>query len=161
VFGDELSLNILKAALDSGKRRRICWNSDSRLLRDEGIPNSFEYKGSAIFITNLKFANVRSKKLQDHLEALESRCHFIDLTIDTERDKMLRIRQVNRDADGGLFKDYNFQNNEGELVLDFMAKNRTKLRELSIRTALKIADLVKMSPNKWEALAMNTVMKRA
>jgi predicted AAA+ superfamily ATPase len=160
VFGDELSLNILKAALDSGKRRRICWNSDSRLLREEGIPNSFDFKGSAIFITNLKFENVRSKKLQDHLEALESRCHFVDLTIDTEQDKMLRIRQVNRDADGGLFKDYNFQNNEGELVLDFMAANRIKLRELSIRTALKIADLVKMSPNKWEALAMNTVMKR-
>jgi predicted AAA+ superfamily ATPase len=160
VFGDELSLNILKAALDSGKRRRICWNSDSRLLREEGIPNSFDFKGSAIFITNLKFENVRSKKLQDHLEALESRCHFVDLTIDTEQDKMLRIRQVNRDADGGLFKDYNFQNNEGEQILDFMAANRVKLRELSIRTALKIADLVKMSPNKWEALAMNTVMKR-
>jgi predicted AAA+ superfamily ATPase len=160
VFGDELSLNILKAALDSGKRRRICWNSDSRLLRDEGIPNSFEFKGSAIFITNLKFENVRSKKLQDHLEALESRCHFVDLTIDTERDKMLRIRQVNRDAEGGLFGDYNFQNNEDELVLDFMEANRTKLRELSIRTALKIADLVKMSPNNWQALAMNTAMRR-
>jgi hypothetical protein len=161
VFGDELSLNILKAALDSGKRRRICWNSDSRLLRDEGIPNSFDFKGGAIFITNLKFENVKSKKLQDHLEALESRCHFIDLTIDTERDKMLRIRQVNRDADGGLFKDYNFQNNEGETVLDFMQENQKRLRELSIRTALKIADLVKISPNKWQALAISTVMKRA
>jgi hypothetical protein len=161
VFGDELSLNILKAALDSGKRWRICWNSDSRLLREEGIPNAFEFKGSAIFITNLKFENVRSKKLQDHLEALESRCHFVDLTIDTERDKMLRIRQVNRDAQGGLFGDYSFMNNEAELILDFMEANRTKLRELSIRTALKIADLVKMSPNKWQALAMNTVMRRA
>ena len=161
VFGDELALNILKAALDSGKRRRICWNSDSRLLRDEGIPNSFEYKGSAIFITNLKFANVRSKKLQDHLEALESRCHFIDLTIDTQRDKMLRIRQVNRDADGGLFKDYNFQNNEGEEIFNFMEKNIKRLRELSIRMALKIADLHKISPNKWQVLAESTCMTRA
>jgi len=160
VFADELSLNILKAALDSGKHRRICWNSDSRLLRDEGIPNSFHFNGSAIFITNLKFENVRSKKLQDHLAALESRCHFVDLTIDTEQDKMLRIRQVNRDAEGGLFKDYNFSDNQGEQVLDFMQANQKRLRELSIRTALKIADLVKISPNKWEALAMNTVMKR-
>jgi len=160
VFADELSLNILKAALDSGKHRRICWNSDSRLLRDEGIPNSFHFNGSAIFITNLKFENVRSKKLQDHLAALESRCHFVDLTIDTEQDKMLRIRQVNRDAEGGLFKDYNFSDNQGEQVLDFMQSNQKRLRELSIRTALKIADLVKISPNKWEALAMNTVMKR-
>lgn len=73
---------------------------------------------------------------------------------------MLRIRQVNRDADGGLFKDYNFQNNEGEAVLDFMQENQKRLRELSIRTALKIADLVKISPNKWQALAISTVMKR-
>ena len=161
VFGDELALNILKAALDSGKRRRICWNSDSRLLRDEGIPNSFDYKGSAIFITNLKFANVRSKKLQDHLEALESRCHFIDLTIDTERDKLLRIRQVDRDADGGLFKDYGFSNSEGEEILNFMEKNVKRLRELSIRMALKIADLRKISPNKWQVLAESTCMTRA
>ena len=160
VFGDELSLNILKAALDSGKRRRICWNSDSRLLRDEGIPNSFDFKGSAIFITNLKFENVKSKKLQDHLEALESRCHFVDLTIDTERDKMLRIRQVNRDADGGLFNDYGFVNGEAEQIFDFMEKNIKRLRELSIRMALKIGDLVKISPNKWQALAETTCFKR-
>ena len=160
VFADELSLNILKAALDSGKRRRICWNSDSRLLRDEGIPNSFNFNGSAIFITNLKFENVKSKKLQDHLEALESRCHFVDLTIDSERDKMLRIRQVDRDAENGLFGDYNFTNNEGQEVLDFMQANSTKLRELSIRTALKIADLVKVSPNNWKMLAETTVMRR-
>jgi hypothetical protein len=161
VFGDELTLNILKAALDSGKRRRICWNSDSRLLRDEGIPNSFNFNGSAIFITNLKFQNVRSKKLQDHLEALESRCHFLDLTIDSERDKMLRIKQVHRDADntGGLFADYHFANNEGDQIFAFMEQNITRLRELSIRMALKIADLVKMSPTKWQSLAENTVMK--
>jgi hypothetical protein len=161
VFGDELTLNILKAALDSGKRRRICWNSDSRLLRDEGIPNSFNFNGSAIFITNLKFRNVRSKKLQDHLEALESRCHFLDLTIDSERDKMLRIRQVHRDADvtGGLFADYRFGADEGDQVFAFMEQNASRLRELSIRMALKIADLVKMSPTKWQSLAENTVMK--
>jgi hypothetical protein len=41
-----------------------------------------------------------------------------------------------------------------------MQANQKRLRELSIRTALKIADLVKISPNKWQALAMNTVMKR-
>ncbi len=160
VFADELALNILKAALDSGKRRRICWNSDSRLLREEGIPNSFDFKGSAIFITNLKFANVRSKKLQDHLEALESRCHFLDLTIDSERDKMLRIRQVDRDAPNGLFADYNFTNGEGEEILDFMQTNQSKLREMSIRMALKLADLIKISPKSWKSLAASTCMKR-
>jgi hypothetical protein len=159
VFSDELALNILKAALDSGKTRKICWNSDSRLLRDEGIPNMFHFNGSAIFITNLKFDNVKSKKLQDHLEALQSRCHFLDLTIDSERDKMLRIKQVHRDADGGLFKDYDFDEVQATEVLDFMWDNHTKLREVSLRMSLKIADLVKISPANWKNLARTTCMK--
>jgi hypothetical protein len=159
VFADDLSLNILKAALDSGKRRKICWNSDSSLLRREGIPDSFEFNGTAIFITNLKFSNVKSKKLQDHLEALQSRCHFLDLTINNERDKMLRIKQVHRDADGGLFKDYEFDNQEGEIIIDFMTTNQIKLREISMRMCLKIADLVKISPDNWRNLAVSTCMK--
>ena len=159
VFTDDLSLNILKAALDSGKTRRICWNSDSRLLRDEGIPNTFNFNGSAIFITNLKFGNLKSKKLQDHLEALQSRCHFLDLTIDGDRDKMLRIKQVHRDADGGLFADYDFSDEQAQNVIDFMWDNHTKLREVSLRMCLKIADLVKISPNNWQNLAKTTCMK--
>ena len=159
VFSDELSLNILKAALDSGKRRKICWNSDSSLLRREGIPDTFDFNGSAIFITNLKFSNVKSKKLQDHLEALQSRCHFLDLTINNQRDKMLRIKQVHRDVEGGLFKDYQFDDNESQVIIDFMFENQTKLREISMRMCLKIADLVKISPDNWRNLAVNTCMK--
>ena len=63
VLLDDLSLNILKAALDTSKKRYISWNTDSRLLRSEGIPDRFEFRGSAIFITNIKFENVRSKYL--------------------------------------------------------------------------------------------------
>ena len=160
VFQDDLALNILKAALDSGKRRKICWNSDSSLLNREGIPNSFEFKGSAIFITNLKFEHLKSKKLQDHLEALQSRCHFLDLTIDTERDKMLRIRQVDRDVDGGLFADYDFNEFMSDEIFDFMTENATKLREISMRMALKIADLTKVSATNWRLLAESTCMRR-
>ena len=161
VFADELALNILKAALDSGKTRKICWNSDSRLLRDEGIPNQFNFNGSAIFITNLKFDNIKSKKLQDNLESLKFRCHFLYLTINSERDKMLRIKQVHRDADGGLFKDYDFEESKTDEILAFMWENHGKLRELSLRMCLKIADLIKISPTNWKNLARTTCMKAA
>lgn len=160
VFQDDLALNILKAALDSGKSRRICWNSDSSLLNREGIPNSFEFKGSCIFITNLKFEHLKSKKLQDHLEALQSRCHFLDLTIDSARDKMLRIKQVDRDSEGGLFRDYDFNDGQGQEIFDFMEENAHKLREISMRMALKIADLFKVTGvNNWKVLAESTCMK--
>lgn len=159
IWEDQDAINILKGALDSGKTRRISYNKDSRLLRDEGVPNTFEFRGSIIFITNKTFDNKRTTKIQPHLDALQSRSHFLDLTINTERDKMLRIKQVHRDADGGLFADYDFENNEAEMILDFMVEKKSQLRELSLRMALKIADLVKISPNNWRVLAESTVMK--
>jgi hypothetical protein len=161
VWEDQDALNILKGALDSGKRRRISWNKDSRLLRLEDVPHQFDFNGSIIFITNLDFNDRRSTKIKAHLNALQSRCHYLDLTIDTERDKILRIKQVHRDAGGGLFKDYEFVNNEGEQVLEFMFEHSKRLREVSLRMALKIADLIKISPQNWKMLAENTCMHRA
>jgi hypothetical protein len=159
VFQDDLSLNILKAALDSGKKRRIYWNSDSAMLRREGVPDMFDFKGACIFITNLQFQNLKSKKLQDHLEALQSRCHFLDLTLNTMRDRFLRIKQIYRK--GELFADYDFTQEQGDEVIEFMEQNQTKLREMSLRMALKIADLTKVSQDNWRALAATTCMKNS
>src|SRR5210317_1317369 len=158
IFADELSLNILKAALDSKKNRTIHWNTDSFKLRNEGVPDSFEFKGSAIFITNIKFDNVKSKKLRDHLEALESRCHYIDLTIDSERDKMLRIKQIVGD---GMLDSHALGDEVNNEIVDFIDINKKRLRELSLRSVLKVADLAKAFPTKWESVAENTVMRRA
>ena len=156
IFNDELSLNILKAALDSKKTRTIHWNTDSFKLRNEGVPDSFKFEASAIFITNLKFDKVKGK-LREHLEALESRCHYMDLTIDTDREKMLRIKQVTQD---GMLDAYALTDEVKEEIMDFIDINKEKLRELSLRTVLKVADLAKAFPTKWEAMAENTVMKR-
>jgi hypothetical protein len=155
IFSDELSLNILKAALDSKKNRKIHWNTDSHKLRNEGVPDCFTFKASAIFITNLKFDKVKGK-LREHLEALESRCHYMDLTIDTEREKMLRIRQVIQD---GMLSGYNLSDEVKLDIIDFVDVNKKRLRELSLRTVLKVADLAVAFPDRWETFAENTVMR--
>jgi len=157
VLLDDLSLNILKAALDSSKKRTISWNTDSRILRNEGVPDKFEFKAGAIFITNIKFENVRSKKLQDHLAALESRCHYIDLQMDTDREKVLRIKQIVED---GMLDAYEFEDFQRDEVVDYIVENRAKMRELSLRTVLKIADLRKSFATNWKSMAEVTVMKR-
>jgi hypothetical protein len=160
ILMEDLSLNILKGALDSGKKRFISWNTDSRILRSEGIPDRFEFKGAAIFITNIKFAHVRSKKLKDHLDALESRCHYIDLEMDTNREKMLRIKQITMD---GMLDAYEFDVPDlaRDEILEFIDTNQEKLRELSLRMVLKIADLRKSFPKNWTAMARTTCFRRA
>ena len=157
ILFDEVSLNLLKGALDSGKNRKISWLAESRVLKNEGIPNSFTFHGSVIFITNLKFDQVRSQKMKDHLEALQSRCHYLDLTLDTMRDKILRIKQI---ADTGvLFADYDFEQCAQDEIIDFLNVNKNKMREMSLRMAIKVAELRKSFPLKWQALASTTCMK--
>ena len=159
ILMEDLSLNILKGALDSSERRFISWNTDSRLLRSEGIPDRFEFKGAAIFITNIKFEHVRSKKLRDHLDALESRCHYIDLQMDTNREKILRIKQVVKDAD--MLARYEFEQCVKDELVEFVESNQERLRELSLRMVLKIADLRKSFPRTWQSMVKTTCMKRA
>ena len=157
VLLDDLSLNILKAALDTSSKRMIHWNTESHSLRREGVPDSFEFKGGAIFITNIKFDHVKSKKLRDHLEALESRCHYLDLTIDTEREKILRIEQVVTEC--GMLDKYEFEDYQKREVVDFVDANKHRMRELSLRTVLKVADLRASFPDKWRAVAEVTCMR--
>ena len=157
ILFDDVSLNLLKGALDSGKKRKISWLADSRILRDEGIPNSFEFKGSVIFITNIKFDKMKSQKLKDHLDALQSRCHYLDLTLDTQRDKILRIKQIA--ATGELFGDMNIGETGQVEIIEFMDENKNRLRELSLRMAIKVAQLYKSFPKTWKGMAATTCMR--
>ena len=156
ILYDDLALNLLKAALDTGKKRTLHWNTESRTLMAEGMPNSFEFFGGVIFITNIKFDNVKSKKLQDHLQALQSRCHYLDLTIDSMRDRMLRIRQI---VGTGMLEKYAMGREEEDKLVQFIFDNKHKLREISLRMVLKIADLWKMAPDRYQHLAEQTCMR--
>ena len=157
ILFDEVSLNLLKGALDSGKNRKINWLLESRILKNEDIPNSFNFKGAVIFLTNLKFDQVKSSKLKDHLEALQSRCHYLDLTLDTQRDKILRIKQIAKT--GALFEEMGIGEIGQDIIIDFMDTNKDKMRELSLRMAIKVAQLYKSFPMNWEAMTRATCMK--
>ena len=158
VLYDETSLNLLKAALDSCKKRKLSWNTDSALLRREGIPDTFEFQGSVIFITNLKFDNVRGK-IKDHLAAIMSRCHYLDLTMDTMREKVFRCKQIVAD---GMLNEYQFTQEEQDDLMNFMFENKEKMREISLRMVTKLADLKKsFGSEKWKRTAEVTCMRRA
>ena len=95
--------------------------------------------------------------MKDHLEALHSRCHYLDLTLDTQRDKILRIKQIAKT--GALFGEMNIGEIGQDIIIDFMDTNKNRLREISLRMAIKIAQLYKSFPTNWEALAKTTCMK--
>jgi hypothetical protein len=156
ILEDEESLNVLKAALDSGKSRRVYWGSDSKMLQREGVPNSFDFKGTVIFITNQKLDSQRNSKRTAHLSALQSRCHFLDLKMNSVRECLIWIRHVI--TSGKMLEQYGLNEKKANEVVDFMYENQDRLRELSLRMAIKIADLAKIS-SRWQMLARETCMR--
>lgn len=159
VLYDEDSLNILKAALDSKKTRRISWNTRSLHLERKDIPNSFNYAGGIIFITNIKFDQVKSARISNHLEAIVSRCHYMDIGIDTAREKLIHIKNVVERSD--MLNDYQFDDREKCEVMDYVDQHHRHLRELSLRMVLKIADLRKAMPGNWQRYVEKNCHKRA
>jgi len=70
------------------------------------MSNLYQYDGSGL-----------NQESSGHLEGLGKSLYFLNFTIYTERDKILRIKQVHRDCDGGLFKDDDFDGDEGDQIL--------------------------------------------
>src|SRR5690606_22099138 len=128
-------------ALNSGDKRRICWNKESRTLLSNDIPEAFDFEGSIIFLSNVDFEKsiAKGSRISAHLEAIMSRCHYMDLEISTLRDQLLRIKQVVKD---GMFSPYNFSKQQETDILDFIIQNAEYLREVSLRMVKKIADFV-------------------
>lgn len=155
ILYDESCLNMLKAATDTGKKRKLSWRTESRVLDELGIPCEFEFKGSVIFVTNLDFENTRGK-IGEHLKAIVSRCHYLDVGIHDVREKFLRCKQIVRD---GMLEKYNFEPHVVVEILDYVETNKTNLRELSLRMVIKIADLVKMDPHGWQDYANETCLR--
>jgi len=159
VLFEEECLTLLKGALNSGDKRRIAWNKESRILETDGIPNQFDFEGSIIFLSNVDFEKsiAKGSRISAHLEAIMSRCHYLDLEISSTRDKLLRIRQVVRD---GMLKPYEFNGIQESQVLSFVTDNAEYLREISLRMTKKVADFVKTDPKGWYAMAEATCLTK-
>lgn len=155
VLYDEAGINMLKAATDSGEKRKLTWRTESRVLEDNGVPCEFEFEGAIIFITNLDFEKARGK-IGDHLQAIVSRCHYLDMGIHDSHEKFLRCKQIVRD---GMLEDYKFEPCQTQEILDYIKDNQKTLRELSLRMVKKIADLVKMDPTGWRDYAEQTCLR--
>jgi hypothetical protein len=155
ILRDEDSLTILKRVCDTTRERRVFYASEYQLMTDDGevIPTSFDFDGAVIYLTNLDFDElIRSRnKMGPHLEAMISRSHYIDMSMKSRRDYMIRIRQV---LDEGLLDDLLLPHHRDEVV-EFIEQNQARLRELSLRMVLKIA-AIHQATTDWRRLARVT-----
>ncbi len=155
VFEDPAALNLLKAALDTSSGF-ISYGSTCKYLEDNGIPKFFDFKGSIVFITNYDFDRLinSGSRMAPHFKALASRTTYLDLKIHTNLEIMIRVEQV---ANGGqvVSEDVVPASVMKEMVA-WLWDNYTNMREVSIRTLIKMGEYHQMGD--WKFLSENFML---
>jgi len=155
IFNDDISLNILKTACDTTRKRVISWLAETNMTDTDGaskLPTQFEFEGTVIFITNQDFDYLIDKgsKLAPHFAALVSRSMYIDMKMTSKMDYIVRIKQV---IEKGMLRNMGLSAQDEAEIMEFVIKFQDTIRELSLRMIVKLATLKKSRPTKWQALA--------
>ena len=176
IFYDDTALNILKKALDTTAKRVISWGKLSSKFYDPNFPanefqsdgeydedndkypSSFQFDGAVIFITNediLKKSKA-ANRFAPHYQALISRTLYLDLTLHTIRDRIIRIKDVfgvHMAAESNLTKD------DVETLIQFVEKNRSEFIDLSLRMMCHLSNLYNVDRSRWRKDATSMLLK--
>jgi len=144
ILEDKTAINILKSALDSYDTRIVTW---SKFLKNKNnYPQSFEFTGRIIFISNKKKTQIPQPIL--------TRGYVVDLEMSNGEkiDRMAHIMPT-------LIEDKGkgrWSLNDGFTALEFIRINIDDVKELSIRTLVDVLRIMKSRKN-WEKLALYTI----
>lgn len=133
-----ISINLLKAALDSYDRRIITWGAETR--GDDDLPRSFEFTGRVIFISNLDQGKID--------QAIRSRSMLIDLSMTLDQ-KIERMETLIQQED--FMPEYSSE--EKLDALEFIADNKESAREISLRSLITVCKLRAHGNENWKDLA--------
>lgn len=120
-FENDISANILKAALDSYDKRVISWNSRA-IPEDSSVEPSFTYKGKIIFVSN--------KPIHELDEAVKSRtmCVSLDMSRDEVTEHMANILpNIEQNVDLDVKQD----------VLQYLSTVAHEFSDYNLRTLIK------------------------
>ena len=155
-------LDMIKGATEPSFRpRTLSWERASRnsLMIDEGVPMTFEFDGTVIWITNDSMADIK-KATKQHYQALKSRFNIVRCVFN-EDEKLLYTLHLIHTVDKKKKKceahDGGYPKKVQTDALSYINKNVKTLSEITPRVAVKIADLRHYHPKNWTVLADNQI----
>ena len=134
------SLNLLKGALDSYDNRFVSWLTERA---DESLPDSFEFRGRVIFISN--------KTIGEIDQPIVSRALFVDLTMTTD-EKVERLRMLLPKLRPDVAIELRQE------CLELIAANARKIRDLNVRSLMKTISIrTTTHTQSWARLALYSI----
>jgi hypothetical protein len=137
---DRTSVELLKGALDSYSTRTISWLVKAQKL-DPAIPDTFEFDGRVIFISNMQLEQLSAP--------LRARCFVIDIKM-TREEIIARIREILPHIKG-------FTAKEKALAYAFVREWSSHIKNLNLRTIQMVLKIIHAHPTDWQQLAIYTL----
>lgn len=155
-------LDMLKGVTEITKGDRpISWikASPNQLMTQNGVPMTFNFEGSIIWVTNDTIEDI-SKKAKNHWNAISSRFNQVKVYLN-QQEKLLYTLYLIEDC-GMLGK--NCEGKEGGYPLqvqsdtiEYIKDNYKSLNEITPRLATKISDIRFNYPTNWKTLVNNQI----
>lgn len=139
---NEVSANLLKAALDSDEERWISWNVEGP--DNSGLPKRFLFEGRVIFISN-----VASEEFPQPLISRSLRAD-IELTIEETFERMRQILPSPKFAPGTPME-------VKQMAYDFLYENREMAAEISSRSLLNVIQVANSGSKLWKRIALSNI----
>jgi len=139
---NEVSANLLKAALDSDDERWITWNVEGS--DNTGLPRRFLFEGRVIFISN-----VASEDFPQPLISRSLRCD-VELTIEETFERMRQILPSPKFAPGTSME-------VKQMAYDFLYENREMAAEISTRSLLNVIQVANSGSKLWQRIALSNI----
>jgi hypothetical protein len=151
-------VNILKAAMDTKPSRRINWESSSSLLNKLNVPTGFDFQGSVILISNVSFGS-SGGKIGSHLDALKDRSFTLTIANNSRESlfKQLCFMVMKK----SLLSSFSLSARQTHDILKYVENNMESLPKISLRLAIKLAQLVKESPDNWYQMANTGLLNQS
>jgi hypothetical protein len=151
-YKDVIGLNLLKSACDSRAVRNIHWESNAKMA----VPNSFDFEGSVILVSNVGFGG-NDRKLSAHLDALKDRCHILYVAPGGNDSLFKQICYMV--IHHKMLKDWNFTAAEEQMLLEYIETNLNRLHKISLRAVVKLADTYAFAKKDWRQYADQALLK--
>lgn len=174
VFYDDDSINLLKAVLDTLEHRIVTYRIKrvkggivdvSEMSEDEDaeeIPNEFEFCGSVVFVTNIDFhafLETTRNRVTPHISALLSRTLYLDMALHTTRALALWIRYMMQRQRMLEAPEHGMTAKQSAEILGYITDSYDRIYKPSLRTAVKLAELVRLDPDDWRPMANAVICK--
>ena len=157
-------LDMIKGATEPTKEERtIAWNRAQRnqLMRENEVPDTFEFNGSIIWITNERINRI-AEKAGSHWAAIDSRFYKVEAWLN-DQEKLLYTLYLVEDVDmlgeECYAKDGGYPQSIIEKTTQYLRDNYKYMYDfnnnstLSPRSAIKLADTITNFADDWKMMA--------